>query len=170
MATTGLAIPSGTNAGTYYVCAKADSGSTITEADETNNILCSSTQVTVPLPDLVMTALSTTATSVAKGGSFSLSNATKNQGGSSAGSFAIGFVLSSNTTIGDSDDIALSSQRSVTSRGVGGTSSASTTVTVPLSTPSGFYYIGAITDINNTVTEGSEGNNTRTTTSTIIVP
>ena len=117
-----------------------------------------------------MTALSTTATTVAKGASFVLSNTVKNQGGIAAPAFTIGFVLSVNTVIGDADDIVLSPQRSITSLNASASSAASTSVTVPLSTPSGSYYIGAIADVNNTVTEGNEGNNTRATVGVIGVP
>jgi subtilase family serine protease len=168
-ATTSVLIPSSTPAGTYYLCAKADNGNAIAESDETNNTRCTVTTITVPLPDLTMTALSKTATSVRQGGSFAVSNTVKNQGGSSASVFAIGFVLSTNTTIGDSDDIVLTPQRSVSSLGVGSSSAASTTVTVPSGTATVVYYVGAIADVNGAVSEGNEGNNTRVTTTTITV-
>jgi subtilase family serine protease len=168
-ATTNLAILATTPPNSYYLCAMADSGGSVIETNESNNTLCSSTRVTVPRPDLVMTALSKAATSVAAGGSFVVSNTVKNQGGSTAGAFEIGFVLSVNNVIGDGDDIAMTPQRSIASLGVGASSAGTTTVTVPGGTAPGVYYIGAIADVNGTVTESREGNNTRVTLGTITV-
>lgn len=169
-ATTNLTILSTTPAGTYYVCAKADSGSTVIETNENNNTLCSSIQVTVPPPDLIISAISTSATTVAKGANFSLSNTVKNQGGASAGSFVVAFHLSTNTTYGDGDDVPITQTRSVASLGIGKTNPASTTLTVPLTTPSGLYYVCALSDSTDTVVEGDETNNSSCTTSTITVP
>jgi subtilase family serine protease len=170
-ATTNLTIPSTIPAGTYYVCAMADSGGTVIETNENNNTFCSSIQVTVPLPDLIISAISTSATTVAKGANFSLSNTVLNQGGSTAGSFVIAFHLSTNTTYGDGDDIAITQTRSVTSLGVGATNTVpTTTLTVPLTTPSGTYYVCALSDSTDIVVEGDETNNSSCTTSTITVP
>jgi len=168
-ATTSVTIPAATPAGIYYLCAKTDSTNTVAESDETDNTRCTSTTVTVPAPDLVMTALSKTASSVAAGKSFSISNTVKNQGGSQALGFAIGFVLSPNNTVGDGDDVALTPQRSVAVLNVNASSAATTTVTVPVGTAPGVYYVGAIADVNNAVTESNEANNTRLATSTITV-
>jgi alpha-tubulin suppressor-like RCC1 family protein len=168
-ATANLAIPATTPPNSYYLCAKADSGSAVLETNESNNTLCSSTLVTVPRPDLVITALTTAATSVPAGGSFVLSDTVINRGGSSASAFAIGFVLSPNNIIRDGDDIPMTPQRSIASLGVGASSAGTTTVTVPGGTAPGVYYIGAIADVNGTVTESREGNNTRVTVGTIAV-
>jgi len=169
-ATTSLAVPATTPPGNYYVCAMADSLAAVTELDETNNTLCSAVTVSVPPPDLTMTVTSTTATTVAAGANFTLSNTAKNQGGSSAGSFTIAFHLSSNATYGDGDDVVITQTRSVTSLGINATSAASTTLTVPLTTPTGMYYVCANADDANTVAEGDETNNTRCTATPINVP
>ena len=167
--TNGMRIPDTTQAGDYYICAKADEGGSVAESDEGNNTACTATRVTVPLPDLVMRALSKTASTVAAGGSFAVSDTVKNQGGSSASSFAIGFVLSPNNIIGDGDDIALTPQQSVSGLGVGLSSSSSTSVTVPGSTATGVYYVGAIADVNGVVGESNETNNNRLASGTITV-
>ena len=169
-ATTSLAIPATTPPGTYYVCAMADSLGQVTEVNESNNTLCSAVTVSVPPPDLIMSASSTTATTVAKGANFTLSNSAKNQGGASAGSFTVAFSLSTNATYGDGDDVAITQTRSVASLAINATSTASTTLTVPLTTPSGTYYVCSMVDSNNTVTEGDETNNSRCTASLITVP
>ena len=168
-ATNAVHIPASTPPGSYFICAKADDGISVAESDKTNNTACTATTVTVPPADLVMTALSKTATTVTAGGTFAVSDAVKNQGSSMAGAFAIGFVLSANNIIGEGDDIALTPQRSLGGLGVGLSSGGSTTVTVPDDTAPGIYYIGAIADINGTVAEGNESNNTRLAAGTITV-
>ena len=168
--TTNLTIPATTPPGTYYVCAMGDTLNQVVESDETNNTLCSSVTVSVPPPDLVMSAASTTATTVNKGANFTLSNSVMNQGGSKAGAFVIAFHLSTDTTYGGGDDVVITQTRSITSLAIGATSTASTTLTVPATTPSGTYYVCANADNNNTVAEGDETNNTRCTTTQINVP
>jgi hypothetical protein len=167
--TTNLAIPGTTIGGSYFVCSKADTGNAVSETDETNNTLCSSTQVTVPNADLIMTALTPKSTSVTRGSSFSLSNTVKNQGSGGSPAFVIQFVLTSNSIIGDADDILLVPQRIVNGLPVGGSSAATTTITVPASTPPGTYYVGAIADWTNAVTESNESNNTIMATKKIAV-
>jgi subtilase family serine protease len=168
--TTSLTVPTTTPPGNYYVCAMADSLSAVSELDEANNTLCSAGTVSVPQPDLVMTVTSTTATIVAAGANFTLSNTAKNQGGSSAGSFTIAYHLSTDTTYGNGDDVVITQTRSVTSLGINATSAASTTLTVPASTPTGSYYVCSNADDAGTVAEGDETNNSRCTTAPINVP
>jgi subtilase family serine protease len=168
--TTSLTIPATTLPGTYYVCAMADSLNGVVETDETNNTLCSSGTVSVPPADLIMSAASTTATTVAAGANFSLSNSVKNQGGSKSGAFVIAFHLSTDNNYGGGDDVVITQTRSITSLAIGATSTASTTLTVPSLTASGTYYVCAMADSNNTVAEGDETNNSRCTTTTINVP
>jgi len=167
--TTGLLIPSFTPPGVYFVCAKADSLSQVTETDETNNTLCSSTQVTVPQPDLIVSAISTTATTVKAGATAAVANTIKNQGGSKAGLSVVAFRLSTNTTYGDGDDIVSITTRTIGSLGIGAVSSATNAVRIPASTPPGSYYICANADNTNTVAESNESNNSACTATTITV-
>ena len=106
-----------------------------------------------------MTAVSSASTPVRAGGLFYVSNTVKNIGGSAAGSFAVGFVLSSNTALGDADDLVLPSQRLVTGLGAGAGSAASTGLRVPSTAPPGAYTIAAVADANAAVAEGQEANN-----------
>jgi subtilase family serine protease len=169
-ATNAVQIPDATPGGSYYICANSDDGDSVAESDETNNARCTATTITVPLPDLVMKSLFKSAGTVARGGSFAVTDTVKNQGGSAASGFAIGIVLSKNNVIGDVDDILLAPQQPVGGLGTGlNSSSLSTTVTVPGGTATGVYYVGAIADVNEAVTEGDEGNNTVLATGTITV-
>jgi subtilase family serine protease len=172
-ATTTVTFPNTTPPGNYYVCVKADSANAVTEADETNNTLCSAGTVTVPTADLIMSAVSMTAAAVSPGGNISLSNTAKNQGLFPAGSFTIAYHLSTNASYGDGDDITITQTRSVASLAVGASSAATTTLTVPLATPLGTYYVCAMADSGNTVTESNETNNslcTATATVTVALP
>ncbi len=157
--TTSLAIPATTPVGNYYVCAMADSGSVVTEFNEQNNSSCSATTIRVDFPDLVMTSLSGP-TSATKGTAISLANTVKNQGGSDAGNFTIRYYLSSDTTITTSD--TLLGSRTVSSLAAGAVNTATTTVTIPSTLSAGTYYLGAIADYNNALTESNENNNALT--------
>ena len=182
-----VTIPSTTPGGTYYVCAMTDASNAMAEGDETNNTLSSFTPIIVPLPDLIMTALSTTATAVSRGATFSVSRAVKNQGGSTAGPSVVDFHLSTNATYGDADDIVLTGirtiptlagspsgayyvivltgARSIPPLAVNTSSSTDLTgVTVPVGTPVGTYYICAQADSTNAVNETNETNNAACTT------
>jgi subtilase family serine protease len=172
-ATTTVTFPNTTPPGNYYVCVKADSANAVTEADETNNTLCSAGTVTVPQADLIMSVVSMTATAVSPGTNVSLSNTAKNQGLFPAGTFTIAFHLSTNASYGDGDDIIITQTRSVTSLAVGATSTATTTLTVPITAPLGTYYVCAMADSANTITESNETNNslcTATATLTVALP
>ena len=168
-ATTKLSIPLDTPAGSYFVCAKTDSANAVLELDETNNTQCSSTQVTVPASDLLLTAVSTTTTAIAPGKTLSASSTAKNQGGFPAGSSLIAFHLSTNTTYGDGDDVVITATRAVNSLAAAAISTATSTLTIPPSTPVGTYHLCAIADSGDAVSESNEANNTFCTTGTIQV-
>jgi len=160
-------IPAATPAGDYYICAMADSANVVTETSEANNALCGASRITVPPPDLVVTELSTTSTGVAPGGALSARNAVRNQGGVAAGSFAVAFSLSADAVYGGSDDVALIGTRSVASLARGGSSLATTALTVPATAPPAAYYLCALADSANSVAEGDESNNARCMSTTI---
>ena len=91
----------------------------------------------------------------------SISNTVRNQGtGTSASSYAY-FYLSADTTI-DSTDTYLGS-RSIGSVSGGTSSSATTSLKIPVSTIAGTYYIVAAADATNTNPESDEANNTAAT-------
>jgi N-acetylneuraminic acid mutarotase len=167
-ATTNLSIPSNAPGGTYQLCAMADSVFQMAESDETNNALCSGATVTLPKADLVMTAVSTATTVIAPGKTLSLSNSVKNQGGFGAGSFTIGFYLSYNSD-GSTQDASITTTRTLSSLGIGSTSTASTTFSIPSNTSLGTYYVCAMADSGQAVPEEVEINNVLCTGGTIQV-
>lgn len=131
-------------------------------------------------PDLVVSQL--TAPSIAyAGATIYVNNSVTNQGNETAASSKVGFYLSVNNTpsISPSDvffgsrDVPKTSDgspwprpRSVQSSGVeatglapGETSTDNTSLTVPLSTSEGMYYVKAKADYNGQVAETNEANN-----------
>jgi len=169
-ATTSLAIPSNAPGGTYYLCAKADSLNQVNEGgNEGNNTLCSGVTVTLPKADLIVSALSATPTTVKAGRTITVSNSIKNQGGAKAGSSVVAFHLSIDAAYGGGDDVVSTTTRTIASLAINATSTASTVVRVPATTPPGDYYVCIQADKNNKVAESDEGNNTRCTGGTITV-
>ena len=151
---TTVLVPQGTAAGNWYLIAKADGEGVVTETAETNNI---STRVIKIGPDLDITTLTAPASSAA-GQTIAITDTTKNIGGGAADPSGTQFYLSANTTL-DASDILLGS-RSVPLLAGGASSSGSTTVTVPLGTAAGSWYIIAKADGEGVVNEISEANNT----------
>jgi subtilase family serine protease len=152
-----VTIPSTIPAGTYYIGAIADPYNGIKEANEANNALTGN-QVTVSIPDLVMTSVNGPV-SAPSGTSITVSNrVTAQPTGGGASGFMVGIYLSPDPVITTSD-ISLG-QRYVVGLASGASSADSTTVTIPASVAPGVYYIGAIADSLKNVLETDETNNT----------
>ena len=170
---TSVVIPADARPGIYHMYAKADEDVTgtyaVTESNEDNNWMCSTTTIEIPDPDLVMSQVSIFTYNVNVGESMVILDSMTNRGGSQALSFDIGYVLSPNNIIGDGDDIRLPTTRTLDVLNVGATSTASTSVTIPADVPPGVYYVGAVADIDGTVVELSEANNTGKASSTVTV-
>jgi hypothetical protein len=122
---------------------------------------------TSPAPDLLATSLSTPPSFLLKGQSFLATDYMKNQAGT-AGASTTRFYLSL-SAVKDSGDVLLTGARAVPSLGPGGVSSGTTTVTVPLATPAGTYFVLACADDLAVVEENNEVNNCRSSGSLVIV-
>lgn len=162
---TTLKVPGTTLAGSYHVCAIADTTNAeklevmndgVTSA-EGNNGRCSNATITVRrMVDLVMTEVATTSTSVVRGTSFPVNNTEANQGltGMTVSSNTLRFYLSRDnivTGLSGSGDTLLTGMRTVSGALAAGASSGpvSTTVTVPSTVATGNYYVCAIADATN---------------------
>ena len=156
-ATTSLTLPADTTAGTYYVIAQADATSAVVETTESNNTKASSTTMKVG-PDLIVSAMTAPGTG-ANGASITVTDTTRNQGTGASPAASTGYYLSTNSTIGSSD-VFLGS-RSVSALAPGASGSGSASLTIPLDTAPGFYYVVARADWNAAVDETSESNNDR---------
>ena len=106
--------------------------------------------------DLWVSSLS--APGSAKVGSvISVTDSTKNAGPAPTGPSITSFYFSTNNTYGPGD--TLLNSRTVPALDPGERNSASTSVTVPMGTPAGTYFILAVADANNDMTESNESNN-----------
>ena len=166
----GVTVPSSITGGAYYLLACADDTHQVSESNETNNCRASSTTVQVAGPpsapppaggaDLVVTELLNPPSSAAAGTSFGARDWVLNQGTATAGASATRFYLSLDAAR-DPADVLLTGTRTLSNLSPGATSKGTITVTIPISTPSGLYFLLACTDDLNQVGEGNETNNCR---------
>jgi subtilase family serine protease len=152
--TTTLTLPTGLATGTYYVLAQADGNSEVAETIESNNT-SSVLQLRVG-PDLAIASVTVTGP-LASGGSFSVTDTTKNQGSGTADPSSTRFYFSLNATF-DAGDTLLGS-RPVATLASGAQQSGSTSLVLPSGLTGGSYYLLAVADGDGTVAETSESNN-----------
>ena len=110
------------------------------------------------LPDLIVQSLRGPA-SAAVGSSVVVTATIRNSAPVGAVASTTQFYLSSDTLLDGGD--ALIGSQSVPALGAKGRNSGSATLTIPLATPPGAYFILAVSDGANAVTEAAEGNNLR---------
>lgn len=156
--TTSVTIPESITAGIYYIIAKADADNSVTETKEDNN---TKTKMLRIGGDLVIYHL-IAPNSASKGDNINITDTTKNKGPAGVGSSTTSFYLSTDAHLdtGPGGDTLLGS-RTVPALSSGGTSTSTTTVTIPNTTTPGKYYIIAVADSVNSVTETYENNNIR---------
>jgi subtilase family serine protease len=154
-APTTLMVPPGTSSGSYYVIAKADADGVAVETSESNNTFVRSVRIG---PDLGVSTLTTSASSVAAGSIVTVTDKIINEGGGAAGGSATWFYLSINTSL-DAADLLLTATRAVPTLAPGSSSTGATPVTVPAGTVAARYYILAKADGDGVVAETSESDN-----------
>ena len=155
LASTTLTVPASTVSGVYYVIARADDLSSVSETSESNNTRASAS-LTIG-PDLVVTSV-TAPVDAGAGSPLTVTDTVKNIGTGASPSVAAALYLSTNTTL-DTADVALA-QRTIPALAQGATNTASTVVTIPAATATGYYYIIEHVDADGTALEASESNNT----------
>jgi len=160
----GYTVPTLLSAGTYYVGGIADWNGSVSESNEGNNSLrsssCSNGSLTVtdpPTPDLTMTTVSHSGCSANQGASITVNSTIMNSGGTTAASSEVGIYLSTNTTI-STIGYRIGSYP-VPSLGAGATFSNNAGYTVPILLATGTYYVGCIADWNGNVAESNDSNN-----------
>ena len=117
------------------------------------------TCVTAPtiLPDLLLTQIGASPSSVPVGNNLSLSATVANQGGGSATSSAVGYYLSTNQVL-DASDILLGTSAG-TSLAASVSANRQLVAAVPVSVTPGAYYVLFMADPLNAVAEANETNN-----------
>ena len=154
-ANTTLTIPSGTQPGTHYLFAVADGANSVVETLENNNTALRSIRVG---PDLVVW-ISSVGSPLRAGSTTIISDTTTNTGANDASPSVVRYHLSTNFSL-DAGDMLLAETRSIGTLAPNGTSSGTTTVTIPTGIAPGTYYVIAQADGGETVAEISETNNT----------
>lgn len=168
-----VTVKASTRVGRYYVLACADAGDAVIETDDTNNCLTSLSTTEVVAPDLLETTIATSATSVVRGGTFTVTDTVANLGTASAAESTTLYFLSLNSKM-DKTDVALVGSRLVPSLSPGVQSYGAASVTVTSTTIAGTYHVLACADAAKRIAEGNsartgEANNCRATSSTIVI-
>ena len=164
-----VTIPANMPLGAYYLLACADDTTSVTESNESNNCLASTSTVLVTRPDLIEAGLSEPPATVARGGSFGVTETVVNQSPVTAGpSSTTRFYLSVD---GVAKTKRLNGTRAVGVFGPGASSTASpaTIVSVPNNTALGTYRLLACADDTTSVIEIDETNNCLASSGTIVV-
>jgi hypothetical protein len=158
---TTVTLPITMAVGSYYLLARADANGVVPETNETNN---TKTKALSLGPDLVVSALSAPVSGGA-GTPITVTDTAKNQGGSAAGASTMKFYLSTNTSFGTGD--VLLGSRAVPALAADASHAASTSLTIPSGTVRGSYFLLAVSDATQAVTEAKEGNNVKSKALTI---
>ena len=152
-------IPTSARLGTCYVGVFADRLNRLLESQETDNtrvlrIICAD-----GTPDLRITAMSTSSSTMVAGGLYTITSRTHNLGTGIASSSLTAHVVSTNTSITTSDHYV--GGYSTGTLVPGASRTVGTRSTIPACLPLGrTVYIGAIADALRQVSELSEANNT----------
>ncbi|MBI5450488.1 MAG: hypothetical protein HY940_03935 [Gammaproteobacteria bacterium] len=102
-----VSIPGALTPGVYYLGGIADPANTVIENNENNNLYVDPIEITVSTPtsaaDLIVSSVSTTATSITRGTNLDVAVTTQNTTAGAAGAFNVGIYLSSDATITAAD-------------------------------------------------------------------
>ena len=163
---TTLTIPANAAVGTHYVIARADADGGVTETTETNNTYSRIIKIG---PDLTVSTLTASASTVAAGAVVTVTDKVTNEGGGGSGASVTKFYLSLNLTL-DATDSPFTPVRSVPILAPGAFSTGPTALTIPVGTTPGRYYILAKADGNDVTAETSETNNVLSRFITVTAP
>ncbi len=163
-----VAVAPGTPPGDYFLQACADGPGAILEAKENNNCRKSAEKVTVlPLPDLVVTAISDPPAAAPPGQSFKVATTTtKNAGRVASLATTTKYSLVSTSTGAQAD---LDGAQGVPALNPGQIFTEEETLTIRGGTPLGEYRLQACADAGKAVSEDDEGDNCLLSAGTILV-
>ena len=155
-----VTIPATTAVGPYYLLACADDTGAIPETNENNNCRASvaTVQVTPASADLVVSSVEDPSANTLSGGSFRVTDITRNVGVANAGTSTTRYYLSLDT-VKDASDVLLTGARGIGPLSPGQFSTDTVTVFIPSGTPAGTYYLLACADDLGVVNETNEANN-----------
>lgn len=139
------------------VTATADSTGAVAESNESNNTRSTSFRV-VALPDLIVSALSANQTEYQAGDAITVTATIRNQGQSGAGGFYVSLTSPDLTT----------QNKYVSSLAAGRSTTVSFSYTAPTFASTRTVTVTATADSTGAVAENNEGNNTRSTSFTVL--
>lgn len=151
--TTSVTVPAGTPAGYYYLFARADGPNVVTETQEGNNGAIRSFGVG---PDLIV-SITSTPWPILTGTPALVKDNVSNRGGGEAGPFSVMYYLSTNYTLEPGDQPLAA--RSIDGLAAGASNVGSVSITIPVGTAPGYYYVIGKVDAGGVVAEISETNN-----------
>jgi subtilase family serine protease len=140
-------------AGAYYIIAQADGTNAVFESNESDNSSLQRINIDVALPDLSVGSLVISPSNPVSTSPTTVTVTTTNGGEATAGASATRLYRSRNANA-DSRDILLG-EFPIASLSKGGANTASIEVVLP----AGQYYLVAVADASEVVTESSERNN-----------
>ncbi|WP_164891191.1 CARDB domain-containing protein [Botryobacter ruber] len=153
-----LSLPATITAGTYYIFFAADHTNAVTETNEANNIRFITVTVSSSnFVDLEIASKTLASASIVAGESVSATANVKNNGNVAAPRSAVGFYLSSNTTL-DQDDVLLNTMQTASTLAAGATEAVTANLTIPANTEAGSYYILFKSDYENHIAESNDAN------------
>jgi subtilase family serine protease len=166
---TTLTIPAATAPGSYVLIAAADDLGVVGESNEANNTRTA--PMAISRPDLSVTSVAVTPTLAAAGMNVSVTQVVKNLAlaPASAPASTSRLTLSSNTTLGDGDDVDLGTV-SIPALAAAAQASVLKSVVIPGGTQPGLYWIFARANEGDTIPEaGGAGNNAARTAQPITI-
>jgi subtilase family serine protease len=161
-----LLVSTSTPPGTYVLLVCADDPTAVVEASETNNCRASLTSVQIGRPDLTVSTLSDPPRTAIAGGNFLVTDTVQNQTPFPAGASRVQYYLSLDGAKNTGDKL-LVGNRSVPMLGAKGTNGGSVSVTIPIGTAAGRYFLLACADDIAQVIESNETNNCRASIGTV---
>ncbi|MFK7797840.1 MAG: CARDB domain-containing protein [Aureispira sp.] len=153
-------IPGTTPSGNYYLLFYADHQELELESDEANNVLSQAiTIIGNPdfQPDIVVEYPSVGTNSLVVGNSTTVDCSIRNQGGITANPASTGYYLSTDTLL-DNNDILVGSSF-MTAINSNDTLLQTATITIPMNTIAGNYYLLYVADRLNVLIESNDTNN-----------
>jgi photosystem II stability/assembly factor-like uncharacterized protein len=138
-----IILPSGKQAGTYYIIVKVDYTNIIAETNENNNVKSFALNIVQALPDLVINSITASPTTLSSEKNITLSAVLKNIGTEAAIYGLISYIqlIFSTDTIISANDITHNQGIFSGSVDAGKTLTTTTTIHLPTGIPDGNYYI-----------------------------
>jgi subtilase family serine protease len=170
-------VPSTWAPGTYWIRVVTDTGGAVVEANETNNVGVSATQVTLspappPPPDLTVSTITVPSATVAPqmaDGTWRF-QATWTVQNNSQGAAPASATWTDRLYIsigGTGNDVSIGQLDHSGGLAAGGNYTASMTVTVPATWSPGSFWIRVVSDADNSLPESNESNNAGTSSSQV---